>query len=76
MFENLYSQRRSGRLDELIWAGAEMTLRQVIGTRGFEEIWPLRKSWYEKEFQDYIDNLLKHNEHAGVLRQSYERSDA
>ena len=76
MFENLYSQRRSGRLDERIWAGAEMTLRQVIGSRGFQEIWPLRKSWYEKDFQEYIDGLLEHNEQAGVLQRSYEQSDA
>lgn len=75
-YENLYSQRRSGRLDDRVWAGAELALRQMIGTRGFKDIWPLRKGWYGTEFQGYMDNLLAEDLHEGELLRSYGKGDA
>ncbi|MGR8949566.1 MAG: hypothetical protein ACU84Q_16095 [Gammaproteobacteria bacterium] len=76
MYENLYSQHRSGRLEERIWSGAEITLRYAIGSRGFKDVWSLRRNWYENKFREYIDLLVKEDTHSGELLQSYHRGAA
>ena len=72
-YENLYSQHRSGRLEAQIWSGAEITLRYAAGAKGFKDVWSLRKNWYEKEFQAYVDRIVAEDSHAGELQESYHR---
>ncbi|MEQ8693875.1 MAG: hypothetical protein RIC85_00910 [Gammaproteobacteria bacterium] len=75
-FENLYSQHRAGRIEDRIWRGAEITLRYAIGAQGFKDVWSLRKTWFEKAFQEYVDELVAEDTHSGELLHSYHRGAA
>ena len=57
-WENLHSQKVNKRLDKSVWISAEQTLRPLLNTKGFTDVWALRKPWYRPSFQSYIEKLV------------------
>ena len=59
LFENLYMQHRSGRLESRVWRGAERTLKSTATAPGVREAWGLRREWFEEDFRTYFDAVCQ-----------------
>ena len=70
-WEPLYLEHCAGRLDSSVWNGAEATLSAGLSTKGFQDVWSLRKHWFEKDFQVYVDLLIEKDENRGELERAY-----
>ena len=71
MYENIYSQYQSGRIEQRVWDGAENRLKLLAGSKGFQDVWALRSSWYEENFQYYIGTIIEDNQDVGELAKHY-----
>ncbi len=58
ILEGLHRQNSAGRLHDDSWSGVKNILIDYSAYKGFRDWWHLRRHWYSKEFQDYIDPLM------------------
>jgi len=59
ILEGLYRQNSAGRLHDDSWSGVKNILIDYSAYKGFRDWWHLRRHWYSKEFQDYIDPIMR-----------------
>ena len=74
-FENLYFEHLAGRLEQRIWIGAERMLLVTVGAEGFQDVWEMRRTWFEENFQEYIDSLVRDNVYDKELYRNYTGRD-
>ena len=60
--EGLYLQKIDGRLDPRIWKGVDGRVSDLLATRGFQEFWLIRQSWFSKEFSDFVAERIEKSE--------------
>ena len=59
LFENLYIQQKSGRLEPRVWSGVERTLTTTASAPGVKEVWALRRNWFSDDFRVYFDAVCE-----------------
>ena len=57
--ESMHNHFQSGSIDPEIWRGFDMRNADVMATPGAQEYWEIRKHWFSKSYQAYIDGLLQ-----------------
>ena len=55
--EEAYFQRQAGRLDERLWTAFDAQNKDILTTKGVQEVWALRKHVFSNEFRDFIDSV-------------------
>lgn len=58
ILEGLQKHNSEGRLEDASWAGVRNILIDFSAQKGFSDWWILRRHWYSKQFQDYVNPLL------------------
>ena len=61
-FEGFHQQWLTGNMSEEAWTALGNTTTDIYQYPGVQTWWGLRRRWYAKEFQDYIDTSV--NAHA------------
>jgi hypothetical protein len=57
IWENGFYQRQAGRLDSELWGAMERQYAAVYSTKGAQDIWALRRSFFGDEFQLYVEQV-------------------
>ncbi len=57
-YENAYYQFRRGALEAEPFEGLTQQLVMLITSPGLQAYWQDRKDWYNKKFQEYVDNEI------------------
>jgi hypothetical protein len=58
-WQNAYYQYKAGTLEEIIWHTMRKTmLSALLSSPGFKEFWTSRKSLFDDEYKEYLDNEL------------------
>ena len=56
--EALHKHHLDGKLDDDIWSGFSARMLDTFANPGAKNWWPMRRHWYSRRFQSYIDNLV------------------
>jgi len=59
VFAELHFHRTEDTIDETMWKGFASIVADMMSYPGYQSVWKERRHQYNKEFQQYIDNLLK-----------------
>ncbi len=57
VWEEAYYQHSEQRLDDGNWGAMDTQYGDAISSTGFQQVWELRKTYYRKEFRDYVDSI-------------------
>jgi hypothetical protein len=61
-YENYYYQWRNGVLDSRLWSIYRHALADLLLQPGQQEWWETKRHWYEKEFQEYVNEVIENEE--------------
>ena len=57
-FEDSYFQHREGHLDDRVWNGIAVPLRELLAYDGVRAWWGTRSHHYGAQFQSYVTSLI------------------
>ena len=58
VLEQAYYYHRNGYLADEIWEGQVAHLRQVVSGKAVKEWWAVRRSFYSRSFQSFVDEQM------------------
>jgi len=59
IFAEMHFQRCEYTIDENMWTGIASVIADLMSYTGYQSVWKKRRHQYNKEFQQYVDNLLQ-----------------
>jgi len=57
-FEVYYFQWKAGKLDARLWSTQRQAIGALLMQPGQQQWWETRRHWYDKEFQEYINQVI------------------
>ncbi len=61
-FEAFYFQWKAGVLDSRLWSIYRHSIADLLVQPGQQQWWEIRRHWYDKEFQEYINEVMESGE--------------
>ncbi len=61
-FEAFYFQWKAGVLDSRLWSIYRHSIADLLVQPGQQQWWETRRHWYDKEFQEYINEVMESGE--------------
>jgi len=59
LHENIYLQQQEGLIDRVVYASWERDLSHFIAKHGLENRWPSMRDFYNEDFAEHIDRLIR-----------------
>jgi hypothetical protein len=66
-WENLHAYNVEGKLEARTWRGSEQSLKSLVVTKGFDDVWGMRRNWFGPSFQIYIDKPIQERTDQNLL---------
>ncbi len=60
-FQVCFFQQKEGLLEHRLWSIQTHAVDSLMAQAGQQQWWSLRKHWYDREFQEFVDQLIKHS---------------
>ena len=57
LLEEAYYQYEEERFDSRVWTGFATQMEDIMATKGFQDVWALRRHTYSKDFRELVDSL-------------------
>jgi len=58
-FNEQYFHYQEGSIDESMWKSLTVPIEDLVGYRGPQKVWNLRRHHYSEAFQTYIDRVIE-----------------
>lgn len=71
IFESVHLHHTEGRVDEQIWEGFELRIRDIFSTPGVRTWWSHRSHWHSKRFQTFISKEINSAQNDIVYTEIY-----